>query len=85
MAAKVVELTSGTVITKHSGNGYDEIWEIESKAIANTIVTLDMSSCTGCVVDGHEGEQTITEKVGPMEKRCLFYILLIDIFNFKKN
>ena len=79
MASKVIELKSGTIITKRKGDDYDEIWDIESKAIANTVINLDLTSWTGWDVDGHEGESYVTEIVGPMENRCLFFLILMCI------
>ena len=40
---KYIQLSSGSVITRRSGGGYDEIWDIENKAISITTVTLDLS------------------------------------------
>ena len=80
MTAKVVELKSGTVITKRTENDYDEVWEIECKAVAMTYVTIDMSRCSDWEVDGHEGMESFTEVWEPMECRTLIYTEILKQF-----
>lgn len=80
--SKKIELSSGTVLTRDPGGGYDEIWKIENKAMATIKVTLDMSSCYGCEVEGHEGKIHCTESAGPLEEKILFIIRRSPPFKF---
>lgn len=79
---KYIQLSSGSVITRRSGGGYDEIWDIENKAISITTVTLDLSQWYGCIIEGHEGSLTATESAGPLESKQLFYIKRNPPFKF---
>ena len=74
MTSKIAEFKSGTTITRTYENDYDEVWDIECKAVAITYITLDLSGCSGWEVDGHKGEDSVTEVCQPMESKRLFYI-----------
>ena len=75
MTAKEIVLKSGTKIIKTQMGDYDEAWDIKWKAVATTIVTLDLTDCVEWEVAGYEDETSITEIWEPMENRRLFYTI----------
>ena len=80
--SKRIQLESGSFITRSSGEGYEEIWEVENKSLSTLEVTLDLSKCTGIEVDGFEGEQAAVGTCPPQENQTLFNIRRSPPFKF---
>lgn len=55
--SKEIQLGSGSFIRRIPQEGYDETWEIESKSMAKTEVTLDLTKCSGIEVEAFDGEE----------------------------
>lgn len=79
---KQIQLGSGSFITRNAGEGYDEVWEIESQSLSITEVTLDLSRCTGIEVEGFEGQNEAIAECPPMESKTLFVIHRTPPFKF---
>lgn len=83
MSGKTIELNSGSIITRDNIGKYDEKWTVHNKALSTCYVTLDLTNCSGCSIEGHEGEIEVTEEVEAMQTRTIFVIRKTPPFSFK--
>ena len=77
---KTIKLNTGTLIHKIAVNEFEERWDVESKSLSTTHITIDLSQCSGVEVEGHEGKKEVTESINAMETKSLFVFKLTPPF-----
>ena len=79
---RTIRLSNGANIMREATDGYDEEWTMENKTTSYLEVTLDLSRCSGCDVEGFEGENKAVAECPPMETQTLFVIHRSPPFRF---
>lgn len=71
---RTIKLSNGASIERNALDGYDEEWIMDNQTLSNLEITLDLSKCSGCEVDGFEGEISVAAECPPMETQTLFIV-----------